>query len=115
MRQAGGEFVVGVAPALGRAPWDSATHMYEIGRAPESRNHPDHELATDLTHAFWAALPALKPDVLAALLARARGASPADTEAMAALTSEVQTDRFRAALGRIACGYDGGQIRATET
>lgn len=98
-----------------RAPWDSATHMYEIGRAPENRRHPDHELATGLTHAFWAALPTLEPEVLAALLARTRGASPADTEAMAALASEVQTDRFRAALGRIACGYDGGQIGATET
>jgi FkbM family methyltransferase len=90
-----------------RAPWDSATHMYEIGRAPENARHPDHELATALTRAFWAALPGLEPDVLAMLLARARGAS---AENLAALREEVQADRFRASLGRIACGYDGGQI-----
>ena len=70
--------------------------MYEIGRAPESPHHPDHALATDLTRAFWAALPTLEPDVLAMLLARARGASPA---AMATLKEQVQTDSFRASLG----------------
>jgi FkbM family methyltransferase len=94
-----------------RAPWDSATHMYEIGRAPESLHHPDHALATDLTRAFWAALPTLDPDVLAMLLARARGASPA---AMATLKEQVQADSFRASLGRIACGYDGGQVLPEE-
>jgi FkbM family methyltransferase len=94
-----------------RAPWDSATHMYEIGRAPESPHHPDHAIATELTRAFWAALPTLEPEVLAMLLARARGASPVD---MAALREQVQTDSFRAILGRIACGYDGGQIAPEE-
>lgn len=95
-----------------RAPWDSATHMYEIGRAPESPLHPDHKLATDLTRAFWASLPTLEPAVLAMLLARARGASPT---AMADLKEEVQTDSFKARLGRIACGYDGGQIVPEES
>jgi FkbM family methyltransferase len=95
-----------------RAPWDSATHMYEIGRAPESPHHPDHALANDLERAFWAVLPTLEPDVLAKLLARARGAPPA---AIATLKEEVQTDGFRAGLGRIACGYDGGQILPEET
>jgi FkbM family methyltransferase len=91
-----------------RAPWDAATHMYEIGRAPENPAHPDHQLAQDLTRAFWAMLPTLGPDVLAALLARVRGGcSDAQLEA---LRVEVQSDRFRASLGRIACGYDGGQI-----
>src|SRR5260221_8127561 len=28
-----------------RAPWDKVRHMYEIGRAPENPNHPDHALA----------------------------------------------------------------------
>jgi hypothetical protein len=46
--------------------------------------------------------------VLAALLARVRGGcSGAQLDA---LRVEVQSDRFRASLGRIACGYDGGQI-----
>jgi hypothetical protein len=29
---------------------------------------------------------------------------------VAALAATVDTEQFRAALGRIACGYDGGQI-----
>jgi FkbM family methyltransferase len=90
-----------------RAAWDSVTHMYEIGRAPEAPHHPDHKLATDLTRAFWAALPTLEPDVLAMLVARMRGTAPIN---MGALREEVQSDRFRASLGRIACAYDGGQI-----
>jgi hypothetical protein len=94
-----------------RAPWDAATHMYEIGRAPEAPHHPDHELATGLTGAFWAALPTLEPEVLAMLVARMRGSALADLDA---LHEEVQSERFRASLGRIACGYDGGQI-AEET
>ena len=87
-----------------RAPWDAATHMYEIGRAPENPLHPDHKLATELTRAFWAALPTLDKELLAKLLAGARNLDPA------ALGAGLQTDQMRAALGRIACGYDGGQI-----
>ncbi|HEX5957640.1 MAG TPA: FkbM family methyltransferase [Hyphomicrobiaceae bacterium] len=94
-----------------RAAWESATHMYEIGRAPESPHHPDHQLASELTQAFWALLPGLDADTLAMLLARARGTAPAN---MDALRAEVQTDKFRAILGRIACGYDGGQILEPE-
>jgi len=91
-----------------RAPWDSARHMYEIGRAPENALHPDHALARDLARGFWAMLPYLDPALVKALLARARHVS--DPAALAALAATVATEAFRASLGRIACGYDGGQI-----
>jgi FkbM family methyltransferase len=91
-----------------RAPWHAVRHMYEIGRAPENRQHPDHALAQDLARGFWASLPYLDASLITSLLARARRiAKPED---LAALASTVDTEEFRASLGRIACGYDGGQI-----
>jgi FkbM family methyltransferase len=91
-----------------RAPWDSAKHMYEIGRAPENANHPDHALARDLARGFWASLPYLDRELIAMLLSRGRGSTEeADS---AALAETIDTEAFRASLGRIACGYDGGQI-----
>jgi Methyltransferase FkbM domain len=92
-----------------RAAWDSVRHMYEIGRAPENPHHPDHALAQDLARGFWASLPYLDRDLLAALLARARKLT--DSGDLAALAGTVDSEPFRAALGRIACGYDGGQIQ----
>jgi FkbM family methyltransferase len=90
-----------------RAPWDRVTHMYEIGRAPEKAVHPDHALAQTLARGFWASLPHLDRDLLLAILQRAgrvRGADSPD------FSGRIDTEAFRAALGRIACGYDGGQI-----
>ena len=91
-----------------RAPWHAVRHMYEIGRAPENKLHPDHALAQDLARGFWASLPYLDTGLLTSLLARARRISKSDD--LAALASTVDTEQFRAALGRVACGYDGGQI-----
>lgn len=91
-----------------RAPWNAVRHMYEIGRAPENDQHPDHALAQDLARGFWASLPQLDQGLLTSLLARARRISEPDD--IAALASTLDTEQFRAALGRIACGYDGGQI-----
>jgi FkbM family methyltransferase len=91
-----------------RAPWDKVRHMYEIGRAPENPSHPDHALAQELTRGFWASLPYLDRDLIAELLSRARAGSqrrPAED-----FSAAIDTEAFRAALGRIACGYDGGQI-----
>ncbi len=91
-----------------RAPWHAVRHMHEIGRAPENTQHPDHALAQDLARGFWASLPYLDPSLIASLLGRAgRIAKP---DELAALASTVGTEEFRASLGRIACGYDGGQI-----
>lgn len=88
-----------------RAAWEAVRHMYEIGRAPENAAHPDHALAKELARGFWASLPRLDPRLVAELLARGRGGSDG-----AALEGEVRSDAFRGRLGRIACGYDGGQI-----
>jgi len=91
-----------------RAPWHAVRHMYEIGRAPENKQHPDHALAEELARGLWASLPYLDTNVLTSLLARVRRiAKPDDLTALASL---LDTEQFRAALGRIACGYDGGQI-----
>ena len=48
-----------------RAPWHAVRHMYEIGRAPENKQHPDHALAQDLARGFWASLPYLDPSLIA--------------------------------------------------
>jgi FkbM family methyltransferase len=91
-----------------RAPWHAARHMYEIGRAPENKEHPDHALAQDLARGFWASLPYLDSSLIASILGRARRMTEHDNSA--ALAATVDSEQFRAALGRIACGYDGGQI-----
>lgn len=91
-----------------RAPWHAVRHMYEIGRAPENEQHPDHSLARDLARGFWASLPFLEPALIASLLGRARQVE--QNEELAMLASLAESEKFRAALGRIACGYDGGQI-----
>jgi FkbM family methyltransferase len=92
-----------------RAPWDSVRHMYEIGRAPENPQHPDHALAQDLAHGFWASLPYLDRDLIVSLLTRGRKCS--GRPELEALSPSVDSEAFRAALGRIACGYDGGQVQ----
>ena len=92
----------------GRAAWDSVQHMYEIGRAPENASHPEHELARILGKGFWASLPYLDRAQLATILERGR--TPANTAAVDAALQTLDTESFRARLGRIACGYDGGQI-----
>jgi FkbM family methyltransferase len=79
-------------------PWHAVAHLHEFGRAPDDPNHPDHRLARKLVHGFLAGLPRLDPDLLSSLLDGSNG-PPA-----------MQTDAFRAALGRIAAAYDGGQI-----
>jgi FkbM family methyltransferase len=92
-----------------RAPWESARHMYEIGRAPENALHPDHALAQELARGFWASLPYLDRELIVSILARARKLSSDDE--LKTLVAAIESEAFRAALGRIACGYDGGQIQ----
>ena len=91
-----------------RAPWDKVRHMYEIGRAPENPNHPDHALAGALARGFWASLPYLDRDLIAAMLSRAHVGSRRSSDQD--FSDAIDTEAFRASLGRIACGYDGGQI-----
>jgi FkbM family methyltransferase len=91
-----------------RASWHAVRHMHEIGRAPENKQHPDHALAQDLARGFWASLPYLETSLMTSILCRARRIERPDD--LARLMSTVDTEEFRAALGRIACSYDGGQI-----
>jgi len=91
-----------------RAPWHAVRHMYEIGRAPENKQHPDHALAQDLARGSWASLPYLDTNLIASILGRGRRITEQDD--FAALASMIGSEQFRAALGRVACGYDGGQI-----
>lgn len=95
-----------------RASWDAATHMYEIGRAPENARHPEHAMAKALARGLWASLPELDPRLVAELLLRGEAGRPAAASEVDALTASLATDEGRARLGRIACGYDGGQIVA---
>jgi len=55
-----------------RAPWHAVRHMYEIGRAPENEQHPDHALARELARGFWASLPYLDANLIMSILGRGR-------------------------------------------
>jgi FkbM family methyltransferase len=111
------------------ARWDGVQHLWDHGRAPLRPDHPDHALAQLLLHGFLAELPSLAPELLASLLARglsatgkgdltgpglaaliagAPGAGASRPEL--ALEALLQSDQFRAALGRIASTYDGGHL-----
>ena len=92
-----------------RVDWGSATHLYEIGRAPENAAHPDHALAGELARGFWAGLPAMEAETVAGMILRGRGEAAA-TEAVVATADWLRSPEGRVALGRIACGYDGGQV-----
>ncbi|CAA9308015.1 MAG: hypothetical protein AVDCRST_MAG90-253 [uncultured Microvirga sp.] len=96
------------------APWDMVRHLYEFGRAPENPGHPDHGLAKTLVQGFLAALPRLPEDLVWELL-QANAAPDAPDQAAPDGSrklgrGDLAGDRFRAALGRIAAPYDGGQL-----
>jgi FkbM family methyltransferase len=109
-------------------PWHDIPHLYDCGLAPVSEKHPDHVLAAALLRGFFASLPALDPALLRCLIERGLGPDHKPEALAAALFGSAEypgrdvtpnaedwaalmaTDRFRAALGRIACTYDGGHI-----
>jgi len=121
-------------------PWDRVKHLWDCGRAPERTDHPDHKLAQVLQQGFFAELPSLDPALLRRLIERgldgvrphgpggaqvtdgALGSDPtaallgtaefprAAREPAADLAGILETDQLRAALGRIACMYDGGHL-----
>jgi FkbM family methyltransferase len=119
--------------------WDSVKHLWDCGRAPERSDHPDYVLARTLMEGFFATLPSLDPALLSRLIergldgvrphapdlasvSRRTGGSdaavallgtaefPRPSAAAADLSALVETDQLRAALGRIACMYDGGHL-----
>ncbi|MBO0765536.1 MAG: FkbM family methyltransferase [Hyphomicrobiaceae bacterium] len=109
------------------ASWDRGQHLWEYGRAPERTDHPDHALALVLQAGLFALLPTLEPALVERLIVRGLeaiggGASTTKSPDQLAGTAEfprprtpngdliglLQSDELRAALGRIACRYDGG-------
>jgi FkbM family methyltransferase len=111
------------------APWGRVQHLWDFGRGPERSDHPDHVLARLLQHGLFASLPALDPKLLAGLIERGLaetgrsgyspetaaillGAAefPGEKPPTADLTGLLSSDAIRAAVGRIACMYDGGHI-----
>jgi FkbM family methyltransferase len=121
------------------ASWDTVQHLWDCGRAAERPDHPDHVLARTLMEGFFATLPALEPALVRRLIERgmsgvrpgapdaavvtggAGGSDPTAAllgtaefprppAAAADLSALIETDRLRAALGRIACMYDGGHL-----
>ena len=111
------------------APWDKVAHLWDEGRAPHNAGHGDHALAHTLEHGLLALLPGLDPALLETLIrrglalatgtpltpehiARLLGAAenPGSEPTPASMAELLKSDRFRAALGRIACMYDGGHI-----
>ena len=111
------------------APWDKVAHLWDCGRAPVRVDHPDHALAQALVSGLMAELPSLDPGLLARLIARGKAAEKALTPLAAStlltgvaefpgkepsasddIAGLLTTDRVRAAIGRIACMYDGGHL-----
>lgn len=111
------------------AGWDAVGHLWDHGRAVDHAAHADHKLARILVHGLMAMLPDIEPGLLAQLIERGldgQKLKPNSDEALAALRGTAEypghdkaagdlkallaSDRFRAALGRIACFYDGGHI-----
>jgi FkbM family methyltransferase len=111
------------------APWDQVAHLWDCGRAPERPDHPDHKLAEVLQQGFHALLPTLSPALLVQFVERGldvakagafspavaqmlRGAAelPRAPTAAPDLSALLASDELRAALGRIACMYDGGHL-----
>ena len=109
--------------------WDAVEHLWDHGRAPHNPANADHALARVLERGLMASLPAMSPELLASLLRRglklapaaALGGSdilkllgsaeyPGPEPVPAGMDALIAGDRFRAALGRIACFYDGGHI-----
>ena len=108
------------------ADWHSIQHLWSFGRAPEKSEHPDHALAIILQLGFFALLPSLDRALLKNIIARGLAAQPLGGGAPASqllgtaefpgprspgsLPALLDSDALRAALGRIACAYDGGHI-----
>jgi FkbM family methyltransferase len=90
-----------------RASWGAVTHMYEIGRPGENAAHPDHQLALALVHGFLARLPHLAPEQLASFLDPESKLASDDRRILERMLAD---EALRMRLGRIACGYDGGQL-----
>jgi FkbM family methyltransferase len=109
-------------------PWEAAAHLWDSGRVADRTDHPDRALFDLLVKGFCAELPNLDPALVARLITRGlqsekAGTAPPlahrmiGTAEMPRHPTKAQTvqdllnsDDVRAALGRIACMYDGGHL-----
>jgi FkbM family methyltransferase len=112
------------------ADWHGVEHLWNYGRAPEKSQHPDHTLAVILQHGFFALLPSIDRSLLEAIIERGLEETrpsvcttpstardllgfaefPGVRSAFREVADLLDSDELRAALGRIACAYDGGHI-----
>jgi FkbM family methyltransferase len=106
------------------ADWSAVAHLWDCGRVLERVDHPDRALADVLAAGLMAELPQLDPAVLQRLVVR--GMAVTGTTSLDALRGKAEwprapanardaagllaSDDIRAALGRIACMYDGGHL-----
>lgn len=125
------ESLAALGPRVPKQPagWDAVGHLWDHGRAADSAAHADHKLARTVLHGLMATLPDIEPALLGKLIERGLAGQklkPQSEAALAALLGTAEypgidekptdmatllaSDRFRAALGRIACFYDGGHI-----
>jgi FkbM family methyltransferase len=109
-------------------PWDSIGHLWNCGRVSERSDHPDRALFDLIVKGLCAELPLMDPALVSRLIQRGLNAEKPDGQASlnARLTGTAElprirtsektvqgllaTDEVRAALGRIACMYDGGHL-----
>ena len=110
-------------------PWHDVGHLWNEGRVLDTPAHPDRMLGETLAKGLMAQLPMLPPALLVRLLEAGLAAEkkPLTPEVIIALIGSAEwpgldsapaanlvellaTDRLKAALGRIACMYDGGHL-----
>lgn len=89
------DLLAGFTPEM-EARAQAASAFHRLGRAAEDTTHPDHAAARALSRGLLARLPFLDPDLVASLLPEG--------------APKPGTDAFRALIGRIAAGTDGGKI-----
>jgi FkbM family methyltransferase len=110
-------------------PWHEIGHLWDAGRVLDKADHPDRALGMLLAKGLMALLPSLPESQIAALIAAGLAADkaafmpevaasllgsaewPGATEASpTGIEALVARDQFKAALGRMACMYDGGHL-----
>jgi FkbM family methyltransferase len=89
------ELIAAFTPEM-EAEAQSSAALHRYGRAAEDKTHPDHAAALALSRGLLARLPYLSPDLLDGLLPEGAPAPGSDD--------------WRAMIGRICCGTDGGKI-----
>jgi FkbM family methyltransferase len=110
-------------------PWHDIGHLWDCGRVLDKPEHPDRALGEVLSKGLMALLPTLPPKLIAELIeaglsADKKAMSPevaasligkaewpgASLTALTDVAEIVATDRFKGAVGRMACMYDGGHL-----